>query len=282
MYGLLLKAAAKTLLMIGADTKHLGARLGVTFVLHTWGSAMTHHPHVHGIIPGGGLSLDGEKWVSCKAGFFLPVRVLSHLFRRLYLEGLREAYEQNKLLFFGDCLLIEEEIPFLVWLNNQRNVDWVVYAKRPFAGPQAVLAYLSRYTHRVAIANSRLVAMNKQTVSFKWKNYRVKEQNRHRTMTLTHDEFIRRFLLHVLPSGFHRIRHYGLTANTGRKKNLDKARELLNVNVPTVPLDKVLSGEAKAHEPIPTFVCPCCGAAMEVIEVLPHLYLPRAPPLLLN
>lgn len=282
MYSLLLKAAAKTLLTIGADTKHLGARLGVTFVLHTWGSAMTHHPHVHGIIPGGGLSLDGDKWVSCKAGFFLPVRVLSRLFRRLYLEGLREAYEQNKLLFFGDCLPIEEEKPFLVWLNNQRKVDWVVYAKRPFAGPQAVLAYLSRYTHRVAIANSRLVAMDKEAVSFKWKNYRVKEQNRQRTMTLTHDEFIRRFLLHVLPSGFHRIRHYGLTANTGRKKNLDKARQLLNVNAPTVPVDKALSDEVKAHEPTPTFVCPCCGAGMIVTDVLLHLYLPRAPPLLVN
>lgn len=282
MYSLLLKAAAKTLLTIGADTKHLGARLGVTFVLHTWGSAMTHHPHVHGIIPGGGLSLDGEKWLSCKAGFFLPVRVLSRLFRRLYLEGLREAYEQNKLLFFGDCLPIEEEKPFLVWLNNQRKVDWVVYAKRPFAGPQAVLAYLSRYTHRVAIANSRLVAMDKETVSFKWKNYRVKEQNRYRTMTLTHDEFIRRFLLHVLPSGFHRIRHYGLTANTGRKKNLSKARQLLSVKVPTVLVDKTLSDEAKAHEPTPTFVCPCCGAGMIVTDVLLHLYLPRAPPLLVN
>ena len=158
----------------------------------------------------------------------------------------------------------------------------MVYAKRPFAGPQAVLAYLSRYTHRVAIANSRLVAMDKETVSFKWKNYRVKEQNRQRTMSLTHDEFIRRFLLHVLPSGFHRIRHYGLTANTGRKKNLDKARQLLNVKVPTVPLDKKLSDEAKAHEPTPTFVCPCCGAGMIVTEVLLHLYLPRAPPLLLK
>ena len=282
MYGLLLKAAAKTLLTIGADTKHLGARLGVTFVLHTWGSAMIHHPHVHGIIPGGGLSLDGEKWVSCKAGFFLPVRVLSRLFRRLYLEGLREAYEQNKLLFFGDCLPIEEEKSFLVWLNNQRKMDWVVYAKRPFAGPQAVLAYLSRYTHRVAIANSRLVAMDKQTVSFKWKNYRIKEQNRQRTMTLTHDEFIRRFLTHVLPSGFHRIRHYGLTANTGRKKNLGKARQLLNVNEPIIPLDKALSSEAKSHEPTPTFVCPCCGAGMIVTDVLLRLYLPRAPPLLLN
>jgi hypothetical protein len=278
MYGLLLKAAAKTLLTIGADTKHLGARLGVTFVLHTWGSAMTHHPHVHGIIPGGGLSLDGDKWVSCKAGFFLPVRVLSRLFRRLYLEGLREAYEHNKLLFFGDCLPLEDEIPFLVWLNNQRKVEWVVYAKRPFSGPKAVLAYLSRYTHRVAIANSRLVGMDKQTVSFKWKNYRVKEQNRHRTMTLTKDEFIRRFLLHVLPSGFHRIRHYGLTANTGRKKNLAKARQLLNVKVPMALPDEDKTDEEKAHEPLPTFICPCCGAGMVVTEVLLHLYLPRAPP----
>ena len=185
-------------------------------------------------------------------------------------------------MFFGECLPIEEEIPFLAWLNNQRTVEWVVYAKRPFAGPQAVLAYLSRYTHRVAIANSRLIAMDKQTVSFKWKNYRVKEQNRHRTMTLTHDEFIRRFLLHVLPSGFHRIRHYGLAANTGRKKNLDKARQLLNVKTPTARLNKELSSEEKTHEQAPTFVCPCCGAGMIVTEVLLHLYLPRAPPLLLE
>ncbi len=282
MYALLLKAAAQTLLTIGADTRHLGARLGVTFVLHTWGSAMTHHPHVHGIIPGGGLSLDGEKWVSCKSEFFLPVRVLSRLFRRLYLEGLREAFEHNKLVFFGECLPIEEEVPFLSWLNSQRKREWVVYAKRPFAGPQAVLAYLSRYTHRVAIANSRLVTLDKQTVSFKWKNYRVKEQNRHRTMTLSHDEFIRRFLLHVLPSGFHRIRHYGLTANTGRKKNLDKARQLLNVKIPILEQDEEEADELASYEMLPTFVCPCCGAAMEVTEVLPHLYLPRAPPLLIH
>jgi len=281
MYGLLLKAAAQTLLTIGADTRHLGARLGVTFVLHTWGSAMTHHPHVHGIIPGGGLSLDGEKWVSCKSGFFLPVRVLSRLFRRLYLEKLREAFEHNKLQFFGECLPIKEDKAFLVWLSRQRKTEWVVYAKRPFSGPQAVLAYLSRYTHRVAIANSRLVAMDEQTVSFRWKNYRVKEQNRHRTMVLTKDEFMRRFLLHVLPSGFHRIRHYGLTANAGRKKNLDKARKLLHVETPTVPMGEGEIDEKKAHEQAPTFVCPCCGAAMEVTEVLPHLYLPRAPPLLM-
>jgi hypothetical protein len=165
-----------------------------------------------------------------------------------------------------------------VWLNHQRKVAWVVYAKRPFAGPQAVLAYLSRYTHRVAIANARLVAMDKQTVSFKWKNYRVKEQNRHRIMALTQGEFILRFLLHVLPSGFHRIRHYGLTANTGRKKNLAKARQLLNVNVPIALAEEEETNEAKAHEPLPTFVCQCCGAGMVVTEVLLHLYLPRAPP----
>jgi hypothetical protein len=282
MYGLLLKAAAQTLLTIGADTKHLGARLGVTFVLHTWGSAMTHHPHVHGIVPGGGLSLDGEEWVSCKSGFFLPVRVLSRLFRRLYIDMLREAYEHHQLNFFGGCLSIEDDTSFALWLNIQKKINWVVYAKRPFAGPQAVLAYLSRYTHRVAIANSRLVAMDDKTVSFKWKNYRMKKQRRHRTMTLTQDEFIRRFLLHVLPRGFHRIRHYGLTANTGRKKNLDKARQLLNVKVSIVQPDEKETDEVTAHEPLSTFVCPCCGAAMEVTEVLPHLYLPRAPPLLMQ
>jgi len=280
MYGALLKVAAQTLLTIGADTKHLGARLGVTFVLHTWGSAMTHHPHVHGIIPGGGLSLDGEQWISCKSGFFLPVRVLSRLFRRLYLETLRDAFEHNQLQFFGECLPLKEEKTFLVWLNSQRKIDWVVYAKRPFSGPEAVLAYLSRYTHRVAIANSRLVSMDNDTVSFKWKNYRVKEQNRHRVMTLTQDEFIRRFLLHVLPSGFHRIRHYGLTANTGRKKNLDKARELLHVKAPVVVLNEEDTDEQNAFEQAPTFICPCCGAGMDVTEILPHLYLPRAPPLL--
>lgn len=277
MYGLLLKAAAQTLLTIGADTRHLGARLGVTFVLHTWGSAMTHHPHVHGIIPGGGLSLDGEHWVSCKSGFFLPVRVLSRLFRRLYLEMLHEAFAHNKLLFFGESLPLEDEVSFLRWLTPLRKTDWVVYAKRPFSGPQAVLTYLSRYTHRVAIANSRLVSMDDNTVSFKWKNYRVKEQHRHRTMTVTKDEFIRRFLLHVLPSGFHRIRHYGLTANTGRKKNLHKARQLLHVETPE-SVDEGKIDEEKSHEQAPTFVCPCCGAAMEVTDVLPHLYLPRAPP----
>ena len=282
MYDLLFKAAAQTLLTIGADTKQLGARLGVTFVLHTWGSAMTHHPHVHGIVPGGGLSLDGEQWVSCKSGFFLPVRVLSRLFRRLYLELLHDAFEHQHLSFFGEFQSIEDEVAFTVWLNSFRKIEWVVYAKRPFAGPEAVLAYLSRYTHRVAIANSRLVAMDEKTVSFKWKNYRVEAQRRHRTMTLTKSEFIRRYLLHVLPDGFHRIRHYGLIANTRRKSNLAKVRDLLKVPPPIEPVDQTTEDEITTNEQSPTFVCPHCGSAMEVIEVLPHMYLPRAPPLRLH
>jgi len=227
VYGLLFKAAAETLCTIAGDPRHLGARIGVTLVLHTWGSAMTHHPHVHGIVPGGGLSPDGEHWVACRPGFFLPVRVLSRLFRRLFLEKLCDAHRAGKLQFFGEHQRLAEEKTFADWLKPLRQIEWFLYAKRPFAGPDAVLAYLSRYTHRVAIANSRLIAMDEQGVTFKWKDYRMKEQYQHKTMTLAPDEFMRRFLLHVLPSGFHRIRHYGLIANTTRKDNLARARELL-------------------------------------------------------
>ena len=227
IYGLLFKAAAETLRTIAADPKHLGARIGATLVLHTWGSAMTHHPHVHGIVPGGGLSLDGQRWVACRPGFFLPVRVLSRLFRRLFLEKLSDAHRAGKLQFFGEHQGLADTTTFTDWLKPLRQGEWVVYAKRPFAGPAAVLAYLSRYTHRVAIANSRLIALDEQGVTFKWKDYRAKERYRHKTMTLASDEFMRRFLLHVLPSGFHRIRHYGLIANTTRKDNLEQARELL-------------------------------------------------------
>jgi hypothetical protein len=228
VYGLLFKAAAETLCTIAADPRHLGARIGVTLVLHTWGSAMTHHPHVHGIIPGGGLSLDGERWLACRPGFFLSVRVLSQLFRRLFLEKLCDAHRAGKLQFFAEHHALAEAKTFTDWLKPLRQIDWVVYAKRPFAGPAAVLAYLSRYTHRVAIANSRLIALDEQGVTFKWKDYRAKERYRHKTMTLAPDEFIRRFLLHILPSGFHRIRHYGLIANTQRKECLIKARALLH------------------------------------------------------
>jgi hypothetical protein len=278
LYGILLKAAAQTLLTIAADPKHLGARIGVTFVLHTWGSAMTHHPHVHGVVPGGGLSLDGKRWIACKSGFFLPVRVLSRLFRRLFLEKLSDAYLHDQLQFFGELKALEEASCFTDWLTPLRQSEWVVYAKRPFAGPQAVLAYLSRYTHRVAIANSRLVKLDDQSVTFRWKNYRVKEQRRYRTMTLTTDEFIRRFLLHVLPSGFHRIRHYGLIANTGRKANLGKVRQLLKVPPPVVVTGDSTADDAQVHAHSPTFVCPSCGSPMTVTEVFAHKYLPRGPP----
>lgn len=279
MYGLLLKTAAETLLTIGADPKRLGAKLGVTFVLHTWGSAMTHHPHVHGIVPGGGLSVDGEHWVSCKSGFFLPVRVLSRLFRRLYLENLMAAYQQHTLMFFGDDVVLEDEDSFAKWLSPFRRKAWIVYAKRPFAGPKAVLAYLSRYTHRVAISNSRLVTCDSKGVTFRCKNYRAKASRRYRTMTLNNDEFIRRFLLHTLPSGFHRIRHYGLIANTGCKKNLVKARRLLNVAEPVPETDELVEDKLIIREQEPVFVCPECGGPMVIKEILISKLKPRAPPL---
>ena len=276
MYGMLMKSAAQTLLTIAADKKHLGAQVGVTFVLHTWGSAMTHHPHVHGIVPGGGLSLDGKQWRSCKKGFFLPVRVLSRLFRRLYLTRLEEAYQQGKLQFFGESQKLVAEQQFNAWLNKHRKMEWVVYAKRPFAGPDAVLKYLARYTHRVAIANSRLVSMDESTVSFHWKNYRSKSQQRQRTMQMGLDEFIRRFLLHVLPSRFHRIRHYGLVANAGRKRNLKKARELLDV--PEVKSSTQTEGERIKAERTDPFICPKCQTPMVIVELLVGINYPRAPP----
>jgi hypothetical protein len=280
VYGILFKAAAETLCMIAADPRHLGARIGVTLVLHTWGSAMTHHPHVHGIVPGGGLSPDGERWIACRPGFFLPVRVLSKLFRRLFLDKLCEAHRTGKLQFFGEHEALIEAKTFAAWLKPLRQCKWVVYAKRPFAGPDAVLAYLSRYTHRVAIANSRLIAMDEQGVTFKWKDYRAKERVRHKTMTLTPDEFMRRFLLHVLPSGFHRIRHYGLIANTTRKDNLARARELLMGQVTDEPTDAETTGAdaADGSDESATYVCPDCGAPMRVIDSFLGGQLPRAPP----
>ena len=215
MYNLLFKAAAEALLTIGADPKHLGARLGLIAVLHTWGSAMMHHPHLHCIVPGGGLSLDGQRWLSCRPGLLLPVRVLSRLFRRLYLDKLRECHASGQLAFFGKHQHLEDSKPFAAFLAPLRKREWVVDARPPFAGPGAVLQYLSRYTHRVAISNSRLIAVDQQRVTFKWKDYRAKEENRYKTMSLDTAEFIRRFLIHVLPRGFHRIRHYGLFANGG-------------------------------------------------------------------
>jgi predicted RNA-binding Zn-ribbon protein involved in translation (DUF1610 family) len=236
---------------------------------------MTHHPHVHGIVPGGGLSQDGERWIACKPGFFLPVRVLSRLFRRRFPEELGNAYRAGQLQFFGDYAELNNNPAFARWLAPLKRCEWVVYAKKPFAGPAAVLAYLSRYTHRVAISNQRLVASDEHGVTFRYKDYRAKGRTRHKTMTLSQDEFMRRFLLHVLPSGFHRIRHYGLLANSGRKDNLEKARQLLHV---TTTVNEPSSQITTAEPVQPTFTCPDCGAAMVIVSAFTRETLIRAPP----
>jgi Putative transposase/Transposase zinc-binding domain len=282
LYNLLFQAAAETVITLGADPKHLGARLGMTLVLHTWGSAMTHHPHVHGIVPGGGLSLDGQRWVACRPGFFLPVRVLSRLFRRLFLEKLAQAHRSGTLQFFGEHRRLADPKTFTDWLAPLRQCEWVVYAKRPFAGPEAVLAYLSRYTHRVAISNQRLIALDEHGVTFHWKDYRTTGRVRYKTMTLTVDEFIRRFLLHVLPAGLHRVRHYGLLANTTRKDSLARARELLMHDKTQEPGEAETNGgdttDRGNPDASPTYVCPDCGAALLIIETFARGALPRAPP----
>ena len=276
IYRLLFEVASETLITIAADPKHLGAQIGATLVLHTWGSALTHHPHVHGIVPGGGLSKDGARWIACKPGFFLSVRVLSRLFRRRFLDELELAHLAGQLQFFGEYAQLSDANEFANWLAPMRRCEWVVYAKRPFAGPQAVLAYLSRYTHRVAIANSRLVSMDEHGVTFRWKDYRGKGATRHKTMTLEPEEFMRRFLLHVLPSGFHRIRHYGLIANNARKENLARARELLHV-APIAVADAKTSDEPT--EPVrATFVCSHCGAPMIIVQTFVRGQAIRAPP----
>jgi len=275
LYNILFQAAAETLLTIARDPKHLGARIGITMVLHTWGSALTHHPHVHCIVPGGGFSTNGKQWVACKPGFFLPVRVLSRLFRHLFLDKLRDAHNAGTLNFYGQLQSLADAQAFDQWCKPLGKLEWVVYAKRPFAGPEAVLAYLSRYTHRVAIANSRLIAHDEQGVTFKWKDYRAKGRYRKKNMTLETDEFIRRFLIHVLPSGFHRIRHYGLFANTVRADNLLKARELLD-NATTEKVVELMEGVEQSSGT--TFVCPSCAAPMIIIDVFMPGHAPRAPP----
>ena len=277
IYAILLKAAAETLITIARDPKHLGARIGLTAVLHTWGSALTHHPHVHMVVPGGGISPDGARWVSCRPGFFLPVRVLSRLFRRLFLEKLAAAHGAGRLRFFNDLARLQDPEAFAAYLSPLRKIDWVVYAKRPFAGPEAVLAYLSRYTHRVAISNSRLIAADDNGVSFKWKDYRAKGRSRHKTMTLNAHEFIRRFLIHVLPNGFHRIRHYGLFANGGRTRNIARARELLRVPAPVIETDDSHTAD-DTEPPAPAQPCPCCGGRMIIVETFERGGEPRAPP----
>ena len=270
-YDLLFKVSAETMLTIAADPKHLGARIGITSVLHTWGSALTHHPHVHMIVPGGGISPDGQRWVSCRPGFFLSVRVLSRLFRRLFLKALSATHEAGRLSFFGDHADLADAQSFAAYLAPLRKTEWVVYAKRPFGGPEAVLAYLSRYTHRVAIANSRLITCNQQGVTFKWKDYRIEGRDRYKQMTLATYEFIRRFLIHVLPKGFHRIRHYGLFAKSACADNIARARKLLAAAKPEGEPTTAAVDQSKP-------ACPCCGGRMIIIEVFERGCTPRHRP----
>jgi hypothetical protein len=262
IYDLLFTASAETMLTIAADKKHLGARIGITSVLHTWGSAMTHHPHVHMIVPGGGIARDGSRWIAKRPDFFLPVRVLAKLFRRLMIEKLVAAHAAGRLTFHGAHAALANAKAFAAYLAPLERTRWFVYAKRPFAGPKAVLAYLARYTHRVAISNRRLIAADAKAVTFKVKDYRIKGPGRYKTMTLDAHEFIRRFLIHVLPKGFHRIRHYGLLASGVKADNLALARKLLDVAPPAPKPEDDTSDPA-----IPDPPCPCCGSAMRIIEV---------------
>jgi hypothetical protein len=272
VYDLLFQAAAETMLRIAADPKHLGARIGITAVLHTWGSALTHHPHLHMVVPGGGIALDGQRWISSRPAFLLPVRVLGKLFRGAFLSRLLALYDAGRLNFFGGLAPLADRRAFLRHLAPVRKKRWAVYAKPPFAGPEAVLAYLSRYTHRVAISNRRLLAFDAAGVTFRYKDYRRDGGQRQRVMTLATDEFIRRFLLHVLPRGFHRIRHYGLLASSARKASLARARELLAVSPPPDD-DNVLDQPSNVRPP-----CPCCGGQMIVVEIFARWSQPRAPP----
>jgi Putative transposase/Transposase zinc-binding domain len=265
IYDLLLTISAKTLITIAVDPQRLGARIGILSVLHTWGSALTHHPHVHMIVPGGGFSLDGKRWVSCRPRYLLPVPVLSCLFRRLFLEKLTAAHSAGKLQFFGKHAQLSNAKAFAAYLAPLRNSKWVVYCKRPFGGPKEVLRYLARYTHRIAISNRRLIAYDDKGVTFKWKDYRLEGPERYKTMTLPTHEFIRRFLIHVLPAGFHHIRYYGLLASGKRAENIARARELLAMTL--LPIDAIKAATAKPDEPkAPEHPCPCCGGHMIIIE----------------
>ncbi|MDH3236438.1 MAG: IS91 family transposase [Alphaproteobacteria bacterium] len=277
VYDLLMRVSAETTLTIAADPKHLGARIGITSVLHTWGSAMTHHPHVHMIVPGGGIARAGERWVACRPGFFLPVRVLARLFRRRFLDKLTAAHAAGRLRFFGDCAHLADPSAFAAFLKPLRKTKWFVYAKRPFAGPQAVLAYLSRYTHRVAISNRRLISADDTSVTFKVKDYRIDGPGRTKTMTLAAHEFIRRFLIHVLPKGLHRIRHYGLFASSGRADNIARIRLMLDGAVtPEQPTHDHTDDGSQAQ--IPADACPCCGGRMIVIDTFEPGATPRYRP----
>ncbi len=277
IYDLLLKVSAETLITIAADPQRLGARIGILSVLHTWGSALTHHPHVHMIVPSGGFSLDGRRWVCCRPRYLLPVPVLSALFRRLFLEKLAAAHKAGQLQFFGKHAPLTNAKAFAVYLAPLRNSKWVVYCKRPFGGPKEVLRYLARYTHRVAISNRRLIACDERGVTFKWKDYRIEGRERYKVMTLATDEFIRRFLMHVLPAGFHRIRYYGLLASGKRADNVARARELLTP--PIIPIDAIKAASTKASQPqTPKHPCPSCGGPMIIVETFQRGCSPRHRP----
>jgi hypothetical protein len=272
VYNILFAAAAETLRAIAADPKHLGAEVGVVAVLHSWGQALTHHPHLHCVVPGGGLAPGGERWVACRPGFFLPVRVLSRLFRRLFLERLRDAFDAGHLKFFAERAHLAEPAAFARLISPLAKRDWVVYAKRPFGGPEQVLAYLGRYTHRVAITNSRLTTFENHRVTFRWKDYR--HDNPQHLMTLEAGEFIRRFLLHVLPTGFHRIRHYGFLANGHRADKLALCRRLLEVQPEAdTGAATVEDGADQATRPPRAqqlLPCPCCGGQMVSLGPIPR------------
>ena len=266
VYGLLFEAAAETLKTIAADPRHLGAETAATMVLHTWGQTLTYHPHVHVIVPGGGLAPDGKTWIACRPGFFLPVRVLQRLYRRLFLQKLAAAHASGRLQFFDALTPLSDPRSFAQHLAPSRHADWIVYAKKPFAGPEQVLRYLARYTHRIAISNRRIVALDDQSVTFTWKDYR--DGAKQKRMTLHAHEFLRRFLLHVLPDGFQRIRHYGFLANGHRKAKLAVIRKLLAVAPPEPAATETPPGEPAATTTGTTPPCPCCGGPMRIIEVL--------------
>jgi Putative transposase/Transposase zinc-binding domain len=278
IYDLLFAASAETMITIAADPKHLGARIGLISVLHTWGSTMTHHPHVHMIVPGGGISLDGKRWVSCRPKFFLAAPVLSCLFRGLFLHKLLAAHRAGRLTFFGAHAHLNNTRAFAAYLAPLHKTKWYVYGKRPFGGPEAVLAYLARYTHRVAISNSRLIAADTTGVTFRYKDYRIKGPGRYKTMTLKPDEFIRRFLIHVLPNGFHRIRHYGLLASGTKTKTIARARELIAAAIPAQTAQKQQVSDSAAATDQPTHPCPCCGGRMSIIETFKRGSTPRYRP----
>jgi hypothetical protein len=271
VYGILFRATAETLRIIAADPQHLGAQIGFFAVLHTWGSNLLHHPHLHCVVPGGGLSPDGQQWVSCRPGFFLPVRVLSRLFRRLFLQSLQKVFDAGKLQFFAALESLRESAAFTQLLARAKASEWVVYAKRPFAGPQQVLDYVGRYTHRVAISNNRLVAIENGQVSFQWKDYRNGSEVK--TMTLSADEFIRRFLLHVLPNGFQRIRYYGFLGNRYRKQKLDQCRRLLGMPLPDQHATAIESDYQDRYENLTgrsLRQCPQCQIGhMVLVAILP-------------